>query len=206
MSSVLRSISNGAEAKTKFVSCRSVSYYNGELNHNVLVPFLASNGVLDVSVIPGFNPSDGGYYDRFRGTNWRKVKPMGGVEPIKELGANFVTWFTNAMQNWVDDNEGDSVSITNVKLYQPGIMTKVAQVNGGGESIDVGTNSDVWLNTNYGAQVWSASPPPGDEFVTGDDTNNFNTSWVFKSPVVISFVYSGATYYTTFSSEFTQSS
>jgi hypothetical protein len=200
MSSVLRSIANGAEAKTKFVSCRSVSYYNNDLGHNLLVPFLASNGVLDVSVIPGFNPSDGEYYNNFRGTNWRKVKPMGGVEPIKELGANFISWFTNAMEDY------GSSPVTNVKLYQSGVMIKVAQVNGGGESIDVGTNSDVWLNTNYGAQVWSAEAPPSDEFVTGDDTNNFNTSWVFKTPVVISFVYSGATYYTTFSSEFTQSS
>lgn len=71
MSSVARSFSGPAEAKTKFVPIKSLSYHNDYTNHTVLIPFSFDNGVLNISQVPGwFDVSGNG---ESYGFSWRMV-------------------------------------------------------------------------------------------------------------------------------------
>jgi hypothetical protein len=163
-------------AKTKFVAIRSISYYNNEIDHLVLVPFTYSNGVLDVKTLPGFYPADG--EGNNYGGNWRMVKPMGGNGLVNTLGASFIEWFTS-YEGTVDS---DSVSI-----YVAPVMTKVQQTSPANSSI---------LNPASCLVDGLTEAPSGDEFVTGlQDPASYDTAWVFKTPLVIKYTFSGTVYY-----------
>lgn len=172
MSSVLRGNPGPPEAKTKFVSIMSLAYRNENYNnkgytHYVLLPFTYNNGELDMNAdVPGFNPSNGDGDDN--GFTWRMVKAMGGDGLVHTLGSNFRTWF----ENWVNDN------ISNIQIVVAPIMTKVQMSVPSGGSI---------LNNNYCIRYDLTRAPTSDQFVTGIPITNYDTVWIFKTPLVVSY-------------------
>ena len=194
MSSVNKVYANTANALTNFVPVKSMVYHNSEVNHTLLVPFTYNNGVLNVATLPGFTPSNGLGVDA-SGYNWRMVRPIGGFGVVNKLGADFLTWF----ENWTE-----SVDPGSEVLFVAPIMTKV------GQSVQSGNNRSI-LNSQYavtGTTVNSQGPisesPSSDSYVTGYDGNNWDTIWVFKSPLTIQYTIGGSgPYYATFYTQFT---
>jgi hypothetical protein len=181
MSSVSRSY-NPVKAETKFVPIKSLTFYNG--NHYVLVPFTVINGSLDfITTDTGFTPSNGD--GNSNGHSWRMVKPMGGQQEVTSLSSNFKTWFENF--------EG-GVDTGSVSIFIAPVMTKVQMTVPSGDSI---------LNSQYCYRSGLSEAPSSDEFVTGNDNNEYNSVWVFKTPLVVKYTSSGTTYYASLYTQFT---
>lgn len=188
MSSILRSNPGAPEPKTKFVPIRSLTYVNNNYNntgetHYVLLPFSYDNGVLDMNVsVPGFSPSDG--EGDSNGFSWRMVKAMGGDGLVHTLGSNFKTWLTA----YIDSD------ITNIQINTAPIMTKV--------QMSVPNNGSI-LNSQYCIRTGLDEAPSSDEFVTGTSATNYDTVYVFKTPLVVSYTDSGSTQYASLYTQFT---
>ena len=189
MSSILRSNPGAPEPKTKFVPILSLSYRNTNYNnsgetHYVLLPFTYDNGVLDMNArVPGFTPSSGDGDDN--GFSWRMVKAMGADGLVHTLGTNFKTWLTAYIGN----------PITNIQIKTAPIMTKV--------QMTVPENGSI-LNSQYCIRTGLDEAPSSDEFVTGTPTSNYDTVYVFKTPLVVSYTDSGSTQYASLYTQFTK--
>lgn len=170
------------DGKTKFLPVKTLTYHNGTTNHTVLVPFTYANNVLDVATIPGFIPSNG-QGDSY-GYSWRMVKEMGGVGLVQKLGPDFIDWASSY-------TGADSGSIS---IFTAPIMTKV--------QMSVPSNGSI-LNGQYAARTGLSEPPTSSEFVTGSDSTNWDTAWVFKTPLVLKYRSSGTVYYASFYTQFT---
>ena len=194
MSSVLRTDVGKAKPFTKFSSIKSLSYYDRNLEHIVLIPFSYSNGVLDISVqddsaymiANGFTsdvdfPADG--------LSWRMVKLMGGEGRVTSLGPNFLTW----VQAYLNDNSflvGETPT-----LYTAPVMTRVQQC------VTVGSPSP--LNNSYALSISDEKPNSDEYILDGNEANNFFSVWVFKTPITVQFNDDGTTRYATLTSQFT---
>ena len=192
MSSVVRSNPSSSEPKTKFVPILSLSYnnpnYNGSgINHYVLLPFTYSNGVLDMNAnLTGFVPADGQGDDN--GFSWRMVKAMGGEGLVNKLGPTFLTWFEAYVEDYVSN------PISNIKLEIAPVMTKVQMSVPYAGSI---------LNSQYCFRADLDEAPSSDQFITGNSVSNFDTVWVFKTPLVISYTDGGNKKYASLYTQFT---
>ena len=187
MSSVNKAYANTANVLTNFVPIKSLSYYNNAIGHYVLIPFIYVNGVLDVATIDGFVPSSGvGDVDGY--PNWRMVRAIGGFGVVNKLGADFITWF----ENWTDVDPGSET------IFVAPVMTKIAQSVPSGNSI---------LNSQYvvsgGQRPTIYESPSSDQYVTGYGGNNWDTVWVFKTPLTIQYTLGGTIQYATFYTQFT---
>jgi hypothetical protein len=184
MSSVVRSY-GAVEAKTKFVPVKSLSYHNIVTNHTVLVPFTYSNGVLGLSTTtPGFT------YEHSIDTNgysWRMVKPMGVEGVVNALDESFTQWFEYY-------EEADNGSTT---IQVAPVVTKVQMSVPHGGSI---------LNSQYCYRSGLTEPPTSSEFVTGSAATNYDTVYVFKTPLVLRYTDSGNARYASIYTQFTNPS
>lgn len=171
------------DGKTKFLPVKTLTYYNNSTSHYVLVPFTYANNVLDVATIPGFTPSDG--EGQNNGFSWRMVKEMGGLGLVQRLGPDFIDWASS----YIGGVDSGSISI-----FTAPIMTKV--------QMSVPSSSSI-LNSQYAARTGLSEPPTGDQFVTGSDSTNWDTAWVFKTPLVLKYRSSGTVYYASFYTQFT---
>ena len=187
MSSVNKVYANTANALTTFVPIKSLSYYNSSIGHYVLVPFVYVNGVLDVATLDGFTPSNG-LGDTSGYPNWRMVRAIGGFGVVNTLGQNFRTWF----ENWTDVDPGSET------IFVSPIMTKVGQSVPSGNSI---LNSQYVVSGGQRPAIYES--PSSDNYVTGYAGTNWDTVWVFKSPLTIQYTYGGNTLYATFYTQFT---
>ena len=186
MSSVNKVYANTANALTNFVPIKSMTYHNNTVNHTLLLPFVYANGVLDVATLDGFTPSVGA--GDVNGYSWRMVRPIGGFGVVNTLGANFLTWF----ENWTDVDSGSAT------IFVAPVMTKVAQCVPSGNSI---LNSQYAVSGGQRGDIYES--PSSDQYVTGYGGNNWDTVWVFKTPLTIQYTYGGDTLYATFYSQFT---
>jgi len=180
-----------ANKDLKFVPIKSLVYVNATLKHTLLVPFTYSNGVLNVSTtVPGFTPSAGA--GTASGSSTRMVKTMGGTGPVSSLGGFFLVWATAYLT-------ADSGSIALYNTANPCIMTKVQQ----SAQHNVSTNDDNdLLDSGYASLVGLTEPPTSTEFVTGSYATNWDTAWVFKTPLILQYKVSGAVKYASFYTQF----
>ena len=183
MTSVSRAFTT-LDAKTKFVAVKSLSYSNAPVGHNLLVPFTYSNQTLDISPVPGFVPSNGD--GSSSGQVWRTVQVFGTTGPVTDLDPTFLEWFYN-----FDDVDTGSVSV-----YTPATMMKVQYNTAGGNS------GNEYLNVDYGYESGATVPPSGSEFISGSAESNFDTVYIFKTPLVLKYNNVGTPSYATFSSLF----
>jgi hypothetical protein len=186
MSSVNKAYANTANALTNFVPIKSMTYHNNTVNHTLLLPFIYANGVLDMATVDGFTPSSG--LGNVNGYSWRLVRPIGGFGVVNKLGADFLTWF----ENWTDVDSGSET------IFVAPVMTKVGQSVPNGDSI---LNSQYAVSGGQRGNIYES--PSSDQYVTGYGGNNWDTVWVFKTPLTIQYTYGGDTLYATFYSQFT---
>jgi hypothetical protein len=192
MSSALRS--HGAISQTtKFHHIKTVGYYNDVVGSTFPVPFIYSNGTLDInledSVEASLIDAETAGTEYIRGL----CKDMGGIGLVQHLGPNFIRW----LNNWVADHYDDNSVIDTFSVYVPATVTKVQVTDEDDDDFEV-------LENDIDDEPWGISlrAPKGDGFVSGSSGNNFHTCWVFKTPLTIKFLLNGSprylTYYTVF--------
>jgi len=179
MSSLLRTVATPIK-DGKFDNISTLSYEDTGLSNNVPVPFTAQNGILDIAltnssvenfVNNGVNPLG---EDSLDDTEYQ-VKMMGGKRLITSIGPNFNTYLRKRIQGIESlgaPYSGDLSIVVNpvmtkIQLAQPG------QVQG------------LTFENVYGVNEY---PPTSDEYVGGNETNNYYTSWVFFKPLTVRFV------------------
>ena len=96
---------------TKFHHIKTVGYYNDVINRVMPVPFVYSNGELDIRLEDDVenqlinNETAGTRY--IRGL----AKSMGGTGLVQSIGPNFVRWLNNWLSDYYDSSVIDTYSI-----------------------------------------------------------------------------------------------
>jgi hypothetical protein len=182
MTSCLRTLQN--KPSEDYVRITGPYYIDSVLGASI-IPFLYENGTLDIAHIDNFNAYSGyplmnadiGLY------NTPFYKLVGGCGLVQKLGNNFLRyicdWRTKSTKEPVHD----------VKLHSNCIMTKIQR----SPKTTLFSGSTVRINT---------SPPSSDLYLEGDDSVNYRTVWIFKTPLTIRTVEDGITKYITFASTF----
>jgi hypothetical protein len=185
---MLRSYAVRQEALTRFIKLDSPCYNNG--TDDVLFPFSYSNQVLDIT---------------YAGNNFESIMvDITGVEPIAEtetlvritsgpllvssLGDNFKTYIRAWREATIDS--GSPIEI----FIAPQVL-RVQEVSR--EFITAVSGSDTSFTV-------SSTRPSGENYIVGNAANNYNTKYVFKTPLTFTIVEGGITQYITFKSIFDQ--
>ncbi len=163
-------------------------------NNNTPIPFIIIKETLDIAITSssvqtfinnGNTPNQGDEY---------QAKMMGGKKLITSLGPNMITYIRNLI------NTQDILGAPydgELLIYIKPVMTKVqiAQPNNVNALID-----SVIFGINDQA-------PTSDEYIGGEFSNNYYSSWVFYSPLTVRYVSSASTTgyrYITFTTDFTE--
>jgi hypothetical protein len=182
MSSAIRSMAKKNEGIVRFFKLQTPCYDNGEFN--ALFPFTYENGVLDISYAgnnfkqvmvdtPGQDPSD---------ETATAVQTFGSVRLVHSLGDNFKSYIRAWRSLTIDVNSP-------IEVYMP---CQVLRVQEGERS---------FVNSYDGPSYRiTTTPPAGDNYTSGDGLNEFNSKYIFKSPLTITIKEGGVTKYITFNS------
>jgi hypothetical protein len=162
----------------KFDNISTPSYQEAGVG-DIPIPFTATNGVLDIAIT---NSSIENFCNN--GTEPEtdvdfQAKQMGGRALITSLGPNFVTYLRRRIQ--VIDSLGSLYS-GELAIYINPVMTKI-QLAQPGQVLGLEFENVYGVN-NY--------PPTSDEYVGGNVSNSYYTSWVFYKPLTVRFVSSGS--------------
>lgn len=194
MSSVLRQVANNLQGPTKFLQVSGPQYDDTSLNRNMLFPFTYSNGVLDLAFIDSFeadmvtNPTAPNFDSTSPGPF---VKNMGGLGLVRALGPNLVTYITAWMAAGDELDSPLPVDAGSLKVHIPAAVIRVQS------ALDTQLDMDkTWAVT--------ANPPSSTEYVNGDVTNDYRVTWVFKTPLTVTFTSGGVAQYLSFYTVFSK--
>ena len=190
MSSVIRSLAVTKEALTRFVKPNSPCYddISGASDFVKLFPFSYSNQILDIT---------------YEGNNFKeRMVDISGGEPESEtdtiirilsgpyLATSLGPTFKAYVRSWrAATIDADSP----IEVYIAPQLLRVQEADYNHISSDSG---DSWLI--------SASSPASDNYVAGSVANNYNTTYIFKTPLTFTIVEGGTKKYITFKTSLDQ--
>jgi hypothetical protein len=181
MTSAVRSYAIRKEGVTAFLKPESATYYDVDLGLNILFPFSYSNGVLDISY-------DGNTFKQQMVDNLNQspnaetntvVRIMGGPQLVSSLGDRFNEYIRAWRDGSIDAGSPILIHIA-PQVFRVQEAT-YEYVNAGGSSYTISTQ-----------------PPSGDTYTTGNEANQYHSTYLFKTPLTISIVESGVVQYITF--------
>lgn len=182
MSSVLRSIDQRPMGDVKFISLITPCYDSQQYNNsNALLPLTMSRkGELELletqDYLTYYNdneyPSPGGNTDV---DAWINV--LGGMKVVSSLGPKLKRY----VAQWLEQKKDVAGTYTSrVSLHTIGcVVSKVQQYF---------AENDGSYSTASASYITSTVPPTGDNFVQGGQFNNYQTSYIFKTPLVMKYV------------------
>jgi hypothetical protein len=181
MSSAVRAYAAPREGITRFLKPESPCYDIGDGN-NTLFPFSYSNGVLDITYegnnfeslmvdISGNSPNS---------ETETSYRITGVPKLVTSLGNNFKAYIRAWRMATIDSGSA-------IELVQPSQVVRVQQANLSKVSANSGES---WLI--------SSDLPLSDFYVTGATANEYQTTYIFKTPLTFSIVESSVTKYITF--------
>ena len=188
MTSIVRAYPSRNKGLTRFLKPESPCYSDSALNITVLFPFSYSNGVLDISysgntfeadMVTQTGISPGSETDI-------AVRILSGPRLVTSLGDNFKAY----IRAWRDGSI-DSGSPINIYVNPQVLLVQEAQE----ENINANSGNSYQLST---------LPPGSDTYPTGAVANNYQTKYVFKTPLTFTIIESGVTTYITFKTAFDQ--
>lgn len=171
---------------TKFQKLTTPSYYDNSLEFIAPIPFIYNNHVIDISI------QDNVQADLIDNGNSPsqdtdpQCKTFSGTGLVLSLGPKMLEWLTNWFTN-------EYSSVSNIRVFTPGQVIKAQYPYQNDVSLGRFLRSDV----NDQTYAITSSPPTSDEYVSGDNSNNYRTVWVFKTPLTISFNENGTERYLT---------
>ena len=164
---------------TKFDNISTPTYYDNILGDNVPIPFTVKNGVLDIAITnssveafinDGNQPNDDAEF---------QAKQMGGRRLITSLGPNFTLYLQRRIQNI---ESLSSLYLDELVIFINPVMTKI-------QLAQPGQVQGLTFESVYGV---NDNPPTSDEYVGGDISNKYFTSWVFYKPLTVRFISSSS--------------
>ena len=181
---------------TKYKKITTPSYYDSVLDATVPIPFIYSNNTLDVDIRDDVQDDliDDGDSPDFE-TEYQCVT-MGGTGLVLELGPKMKEW----LNNWLNNNYGGDYDTNSCQVHNSGIVTKaqfVLENNADGTLLESDIDDSTYAITD--------AMPIGkysSNFVYGNNNNKYHTTWIFRSPLVISFTVNDATKYLTLNTNF----
>ena len=185
MTSISRSYAPLAEGLTRFVKPESPCYNDsGKNDLTVLFPFSYSNGVLDISysgntfqadmvTITGNSPSS---------ETDSLVQIMGSPHLVTSLGDNFKAYIRAWRTSTIDNNSPITIFV-NPQV----IRVRELDYN----NIDANSGNSYKIST---------SAPASDSYPTGSLQNEYETKYIFKTPLTITTIEGGVKNYITFKS------
>jgi hypothetical protein len=182
MTSAARSYAIRKEGLTTFIKPDSPCYYDEILDNDLLFPFSYSNGVLDISYSGNNFKAD--MVDTLNQSPENEtstaIRVTGGPQLVSSLGENFKAY----IRAWRDG----SIDAGSPILIH--IAPQVIRV----QEVDYDS-----VNSNSGSvyQI-SSQPPSGDTYIVGNESNQYHSTYVFKTPLTFSIVESGVVQYITF--------
>ncbi len=180
MSSVVRYLGNAQEGLTRFVKPESPCYvFNG---NNRLFPFSFTSGMLDITYSGNTFKTvmvDNTGVSPLAETE-TAVRIIGGPRLVTSLGNNFKAYIRAWRNSTIDAGSPITVEI-------PCHVVRVQE----GDVNNVNSNSGV-------SYLISDNLPASDNYISGDSTNNYNATYIFKTPLTFSIVESGVKKYITF--------
>lgn len=182
MTSLLRSIAQTKDLLTRFIKPESPCYDDPTLGNGRLFPFTYSNGVLDISyqgnefktaMVDTLNIDPASETDV-------AIQVFSGPKLVKSLGENFKDYIRAWRDGTIDVGSP-------IEIYVAPQVIRVQQAD----------PSNVDANSGNSYKI-STSPPTGDGYVAGSTSDNYNTTYVFKTPLTFTILESGITQYITF--------
>ena len=174
MSSVSRRLAVNAKAlpDVQFVGG---PYYRRETDpQKLLFPFILEKGALEIQVINDFDVTSEtpplGILTIEEGGIARR---MGGLHLVQSIGPNFQTYIQNVV--WQTSDESPvSYKASNIKVYKPGLVTRVQQLS------SQNLPNDIDPDYSY----TSSDKAPVDDFLL--DIEGYGTTYAFEKPLVVS--------------------
>lgn len=180
MTSVIRTVAVRKEGLTHFVKPESPCYDDG--SHNVLFPFSYSNGVLDIS---------------YSGNDFKTIMvDISGVAPFAETdtavsinsGPYLVTSLGNNFKDYIRAwRDGTIDAGSPIEIYINPQVLRVQEAS----------YANVDANSGNSYKI-STQAPASDTYPTGSLANDYQTTYVFKTPLTFTIVESGVVKYITF--------
>lgn len=176
----MRVLAARKEGLTRFVKPESPCYSNGDVN--VLFPFTCVNQTLDITysgnnfkeqMVDVLNEAPNAETDT-------TISIMGAPRLVTALGENFKEY----IRAW---RSGSIDSGSPIEVHVPAQVLRVQEASLGNVTANSG---EAYLISNYA--------PTGDNYVTGSVQNNYQTTYVFKTPLTFTVVEGGVTRYITF--------
>jgi hypothetical protein len=187
MTSVLRYFSVKKDGLTLFLKPETPCYNDG--TKRVLFPFSYLNGVLDISY------SGNNFKEIMVDNTGEDVKPdsetgvairmMGGVFLVTSLGENFKAYIRSWRSPTID--AGSPITIYTYPQIVRVQQASFTNVNADGESYTI-----------------SNQPPASDTYPTGSVANDYETTFIFKTPLTFTIYESGVVKYITFKTDVDQ--
>lgn len=183
MSSAVRSLAQTHIGDVKFVSIITPYYESPKYNDEAALPFtMDRHGVLELLETPdylAYYADLSGSYPRPGGNDdieaWIYV--MGGKRIVQNIGTNLKRY----VAQWLEQKKNVRADFASrVTLHTQGcVVSKIQQyfLN----NIDDQENAGA-------AYVSTVEPPQYDNFVQGGEEDNFGTTYLFKTPLVMKYV------------------
>jgi hypothetical protein len=188
MTSTTSAYAQTKEQLSKFLTVDGPQFNNLAGVSN-LFPFIYSNNTLDLNFnIYGFKPAMVDIPNKPPAIRYRfLVKNMGGTGRVLKIGPSFEQY----IRSWFSAPNSIIIPLNaTIDIYINGTVMKVQS-----SSRDVLTVTDTYAITTV--------PPTSDGYTYGYEDTNYITSWIFKTPLTITFIdASGIRRYITFRSVF----
>jgi hypothetical protein len=146
-------------------------YYVDAQSTKVLFPFSFKNGELEIVTANGFNITSGEKPLNFGTTQGGLARRHGGLNLVQTIGPNFKTYIYNC--TWGPDSSWEVNSLSSIKVYTPGVITRVQQ-------LEYTDNLPLYINPSGDAYVVSSKAPEGFALDT-----TYGTTYAFEKPLVI---------------------
>jgi hypothetical protein len=170
MSSNIRQFIQNITGITKFHKIESPCYYDSDLDEDILFPFVFSNSTLDITY-EGNN-----FKSRMIDVSEREpesesrtmVEIIGGPYLVQSIGDNFKEYIRSWRMKFYVPN-------TPIELYIKPQILRVKQA----DIINLRSSASTSVRI-------TDTPPINDTFTMGSDINNYFSSFIFKTPMVLS--------------------
>ena len=158
MSSLIRTTATNNKALPDIVYVGGPYYVKPVTSEKLLCPFTFKNGTLDINPINGLDLTSGDKPLNFGiAVPGGSARRHGGLNLVQNIGPNFKTYIYNC--TWGEDASGNVTSLASIKVYKPGVVTRVQQ-------LDDGTNIPSYINPTGDGYVVSSYPPEDFAFTT----------------------------------------
>lgn len=174
MSSVIRYYPNASRLPNP-VGCVLMMYSNGGNDYPMPFTFDKSTGTLDLDFINGFTETT---TINTNTTLYVRGQPFNDISLIQRLGANFISWCENSSDVNAD---ADTVSI-----YERGIVVPANILE---NNLEPNSNSVMTSNQNTPISFETSVGVPADSYLS---------TYLFKKPLVITFLEGGTRKYKAF--------